>query len=141
MVRHEYVRFLSAPAVNTSDWPLLRKKYSDLLQCSFARRPGSAVSDGNGQGAGKAILCSPSTPRQKRIRKSKFDIFVDVNTKSTSATSSLKKLKADERVSLSINTVPIASLQDLDAPFPFSPLSPLWKNIENYAEVERQPIV
>ncbi|OSS47232.1 hypothetical protein B5807_09868 [Epicoccum nigrum] len=81
---------------------------------------------------------SPSTPRQKRLRKSEFDIFVDVNTNITSTTPSPKKLKANERVSLSINTnvvntVPITSPQDLDAPFPYSPLDPLWENVENYS--------
>lgn len=80
---------------------------------------------------------SPSTPRQKRIRKSEFDIFVDINTKNTSATPSSKKHKANERIPLSINTdvvniVPTASPQHLDAPFLYSPLDPSWEDVENY---------
>jgi hypothetical protein len=80
---------------------------------------------------------SPSTPKQKRTRKSEFGIFVDVSTKTPSATPLPKKLKANERVPLSINTdvvniVPTASPQHLDAPFLYSPLDPLWEDVENY---------
>ena len=80
---------------------------------------------------------SSSTNRQKRNRKSEFDIFVDDNTNNTTATPSPKKLKANERVPLSINTdivntVPNMSPQQLDAPFLYSPLDPLWEDVENY---------
>lgn len=80
---------------------------------------------------------SSSTPSQKRIRKSEFDIFVDVNTVNKAATPSPKKLKANQRVPLSINTdvvntVPTPYPQHLDAPFLFSPLDPLWEDVENY---------
>jgi hypothetical protein len=113
----------SCPAHQCAQEPLLTKPYTHL-QPKLEQQ-------------NEEIPNSSSTPRQKRIRKSEFDIFVDVNTINTAATPSPKKPKASERVPLSINTdvvntVPTASPQHLDAPFLYSPLDPLWEDVENY---------
>lgn len=83
----------------------------------------------------------PDTARRKRARKSEFEIFVDVNsvhnTANTTATPSPKKHKAARSTPLSINTdcvnlTQTVTPQDQDTPFPFSPLDPLWEDVENY---------
>lgn len=79
----------------------------------------------------------PTSPSKKRGIKSEFNIFTDADGEHAPQLPTLKKLKPNARIPLSIKTdlandTPLPTPRQPDRPFPFSQSDPLWADVENY---------